>query len=204
MSRRTGMPKAVKVQILMEILMDNAQPYTLKEMEKLGSKRKIVLQSIKDILQELVDDGFVHLEKIGTSNYYWAFPSEANNKKRKKLESLQQSVVAKKQNVTQNDAEIASLAAGREMTEEYDALNTVYNENLAEMKEVEKAISIRRKNGPEVVKELNEYILEAKAGANRWTDNMYAIKSYLEKNHGISRRDAAEQLGMKENFDYVE
>ena len=71
-------------------------------------------------------------------------------------------------------------------------------------KEVEKAISIRRKNGPEVAKEVNELILEAKAGANRWTDNMYAIKSYLVKKHGISRRDAAEQLGMKENFDYVE
>ena len=84
--RRTGMPKAVKIQILMEILMDNAQPYTLKEMEKLGSKRKVVSQSIKDVLQELVDDGIVHLEKIGTSNYYWAFPSEANQKKRKKLE----------------------------------------------------------------------------------------------------------------------
>jgi hypothetical protein len=25
----------------------------------------------------LVDDDLVHCEKIGTSNYYWAFPSEA-------------------------------------------------------------------------------------------------------------------------------
>ena len=50
------MPKAVKIQILMGILMDNAQPYTLKEMEKLGSKQKVVSQSIKDVLQELVDE----------------------------------------------------------------------------------------------------------------------------------------------------
>lgn len=32
--------------------------------------------AIKDVLQSLVDDGMVHCEKIGTSNYYWAFPSE--------------------------------------------------------------------------------------------------------------------------------
>lgn len=35
--------------------------------------------AIKDVLQSLVDDGLVHAEKIGTSNYYWAFPSEGAN-----------------------------------------------------------------------------------------------------------------------------
>ncbi len=30
------------------------------------------------IAQSLVDDNLVHMEKIGISNYYWAFPSEAS------------------------------------------------------------------------------------------------------------------------------
>ena len=36
-----------------------------------------VAQSVKDVLQSLVDDNIVQTEKIGTSNYYWAFPSHA-------------------------------------------------------------------------------------------------------------------------------
>ena len=36
--------------------------------------------SVKDILQSLVDDDMVDTERIGTSNYFWAFPSKALNK----------------------------------------------------------------------------------------------------------------------------
>lgn len=34
--------------------------------------------SVKDILQSLVDDGMVDTDKIGTSVYFWAFPSKAS------------------------------------------------------------------------------------------------------------------------------
>ena len=33
--------------------------------------------SVKDVLQSLVDDGMVDTERIGTSNYFWAYPSKA-------------------------------------------------------------------------------------------------------------------------------
>ena len=35
--------------------------------------------SVKDVLQSLVDDGMVDSDRIGTSNYFWAFPSKAAN-----------------------------------------------------------------------------------------------------------------------------
>lgn len=35
--------------------------------------------SVKDVLQSLVDDGMVDSDRIGTSNYFWAFPSKASN-----------------------------------------------------------------------------------------------------------------------------
>jgi len=33
--------------------------------------------SVKEILQGLVDDAMVDTDKIGTSVYFWAFPSKA-------------------------------------------------------------------------------------------------------------------------------
>ena len=35
--------------------------------------------TVKDVLQSLVDDGMVDQEKVGTSNYFWAFPSKGIN-----------------------------------------------------------------------------------------------------------------------------
>lgn len=33
--------------------------------------------SVKDVLQSLVDDNLVDTDKIGTSIYFWAYPSKA-------------------------------------------------------------------------------------------------------------------------------
>lgn len=50
----------------------------MKELEKTLPKAKgIVSQSVKEVLQSLVDDRLVQGEKIGTSNYFWSFPSTA-------------------------------------------------------------------------------------------------------------------------------
>jgi len=43
-------------------------------LEKLGPKEKgVIAQSVKDVIQSLVDDNLVDSEKIGTSVYFWAF-----------------------------------------------------------------------------------------------------------------------------------
>ena len=33
--------------------------------------------SVKEVLQSLVDDCLVDSERIGTSNYFWSYPSKA-------------------------------------------------------------------------------------------------------------------------------
>ncbi|ELW64780.1 Meiotic nuclear division protein 1 like protein [Tupaia chinensis] len=50
--------------------------------------------SVKEVLQSLVDDGMVDCERIGTSNYYWAFPSKALHARKRKLELLESQVCA--------------------------------------------------------------------------------------------------------------
>lgn len=37
----------------------------------------LVSQTVKDVLQGLIDDNLVDQDKIGASNIYWAFPSKA-------------------------------------------------------------------------------------------------------------------------------
>lgn len=46
-----------------------------QELEKIAPKEKgITAQSVKEVIQALVDDHLVDSEKIGTSIYFWSFP----------------------------------------------------------------------------------------------------------------------------------
>lgn len=75
MSKRKGVPLDEKKSRLLQIFYEKREFFTLKELEKIAPKEKgIVVQSVKDVLQNLVDDGLVHSDKIGTSIYFWAFP----------------------------------------------------------------------------------------------------------------------------------
>ena len=47
----------------------------LKEIEKLGAKKGVVLQTIKDVNQSLIDDNLVETDRIGIGSFFWALPS---------------------------------------------------------------------------------------------------------------------------------
>lgn len=76
---------------MLEIFHETKDFFQLKDLEKIAPKEKgIVLQSVKDVLQSLVDDGLVDSDKIGTSIYYWSYPNKTRNMKQKMKEDLQQ------------------------------------------------------------------------------------------------------------------
>ena len=45
----------------------------------MGPRKGVISQSVKDVVQSLVDDDMVLREKIGTSIYFWSLPSQAGN-----------------------------------------------------------------------------------------------------------------------------
>lgn len=53
----------------------------------------------------------------------------------------------------------------------------------------------------EGVKKSGGVALEA---ANRWTDNVFAIKSWCSKKFNIQGKDIDKQFGIPEEFDYIE
>ncbi|CAG5095020.1 Similar to MND1: Meiotic nuclear division protein 1 homolog (Bos taurus) [Cotesia congregata] len=62
---------------MLQLFYEKREFFTLKELEKIAPKEKgIVVQSVKDIVQALVDDGIVQSDKIGSAIYFWAFPGE--------------------------------------------------------------------------------------------------------------------------------
>ncbi|XP_061048492.1 tripartite motif-containing protein 2 isoform X3 [Eubalaena glacialis] len=89
-SKKKGLSAEEKRARMMEIFFETKDVFQLKDMEKIAPKEKgITAMSVKEVLQSLVDDGMVDCERIGTSNYYWAFPSKALHARKRKLEVLE-------------------------------------------------------------------------------------------------------------------
>lgn len=56
---------------------------------------------------------------------------------------------------------------------------------------------------PDAYKALLAKVGGAKAGADRWTDNVFTAKSYLINKFGKEPREVDAMLGLKDDFDYV-
>lgn len=90
MSKKRGLSQEEKRKAMLEIFYEKKEFFQLKDLERIGPKEKgIVVQSVKDVLQSLVDDCMVDSDKIGTSVYYWSFPSKTANIRKQKLSFLQ-------------------------------------------------------------------------------------------------------------------
>ena len=160
MSKRRGMSKAEKRQRLQAIFFDEKSPFTLKELEKMGSKQGIVSQSIKEVLQELVDDNLVKLEKIGIANYYWSFPSQATATKKKIVKQLDTSISNKKQNIDNLEKEAKDVVASEINEARTDAANLIERTN----KELEAQKSLALQQLETQVDELSQLIKEKLLG----------------------------------------
>ena len=74
---------------MLELFHEKKEFMLLKEVEKFAYREKgIVTQSAKDVLQSLVDDDMINSDKIGSSVYFWSFPSSSLVTRKKRLNEL--------------------------------------------------------------------------------------------------------------------
>lgn len=57
---------------------------------------------------------------------------------------------------------------------------------------------------PEVLEKMVEETSIAHEAANRWTDNIFSIKSWCTKNFGVDEKAIDKNFGIPEDFDYLE
>ena len=180
--------------------------YLLKELEKIAPKQKgIISQSVKDVLQSLVDDNLVDTDKIGTSVYFWAFPSKALGIRKSRLSSLKDKLDAARAKKNELECKIGEASTGKE---DSDDRTTILEElsNL-EAKRGDLKTKIQKYEGcdPEVLEKINKEAVVAKEAVNRWTDNIYAVQSWVGKKFpGINVNDMNKQFEIPEDLDYVE
>ncbi|KAI6000554.1 meiotic nuclear division protein 1, partial [Pisolithus albus] len=197
--------KRVKLlEIFHESVSSIISSFQLKELEKLGPKLKgIVSQTVKEVLQSLVDDRLVQTDKIGSSNFFWSFPSErgnvirnrldaANNAKshfRGQLQDLNTSLEREKSARPESEKRMAGL-------EKLQALK----ENI---KALEKELNAYGVCHPAKVEAKKRAVVAAHEAAVRWTDNYTILLAYFTRQNGSGEQEIRNFLDIEENYEDI-
>uniref|UniRef100_A0A8C3G6Z2 Meiotic nuclear division protein 1 homolog n=1 Tax=Cyclopterus lumpus TaxID=8103 RepID=A0A8C3G6Z2_CYCLU len=189
---------------MMEIFFETKDVFQLKDIEKIAPKTKgITPMSVKDVLQSLVDDNMVDCERVGTSNYYWAFPSKALNARKHKLDELQSQVTLRVRLETTRFSKAADVSKQDTINERSSLLKEL--EALREERtQLQAELNKYRECDPEVIEDMRKSNVVAKEAVSRWTDNVFAIKSWTKKKFSFDDSRIDKAFGIPEDFDYMD
>jgi hypothetical protein len=164
----------------------------------------IVSQTVKDVLQSLVDDRLVTAEKIGSSNFFWSFPSTALQTRENTRRSLNDELSKLRESREKMEKQLQEASSARQDTpERTELLQTLAELELAKATASAK-LEMHRANDPKLLATKRQVAKEAKLGSNRWTDNIFTIQSYCSNNYCIPRSQFNEQFSIPDDFDYAE
>ncbi|XP_022341799.1 meiotic nuclear division protein 1 homolog [Crassostrea virginica] len=205
MSKKRGLSVEEKRSRMMDFFYEKKDFFQLKELERLCQKEKgITSMSVKEILTSLVDDGMVDTDKIGTSVYFWAFPSKASQNRKRKLDDLTNRINELDDKRCALVDNVKKAKIGKEDSEKRSQILQSLEEKKQEKASLLKEIERYRECDPEVLESVRKQTGEAKEAANRWTDNVFSIKSWIKNKFQFEESVIDKQFGIPDDFDYIE
>lgn len=167
---------------MLQIFYESQDFFLLKELEKLGPRKGVISQSVKDVVQSLVDDDLVSKEKIGTSVYFWSLPSCAGNQLRNVYRKLESDLQTSKNRLEELTEQSNELKKGREESEEREEALAKLKAIELKHKELKDEMVQYADNDPAAFEAMKHAIDDAHAAANRWTDNIFTLRQWCSNN----------------------
>ncbi|XP_066140524.1 meiotic nuclear division protein 1 homolog [Euwallacea fornicatus] len=201
---KKGVSLEEKKSRMLDLLYETGECYQLKELEKLAPKLKgVVANSVKDVIQRLLDDGLIESDKLGNSIFFWAFPGKVLKANKRKLEevNIQYENTSKKLKLMETTIQHASV------NEEESALSQTLTEITAleiDIATLKKKLDEMKENDPHKFDDMKEKTKGLREAVNRWTDNIFAVKTWCKKKFFMDDKTLDKQFGIPEDLDYVE
>ncbi|CAF0867558.1 unnamed protein product [Brachionus calyciflorus] len=204
MSKR-GLSADEKRKRMMDFFHEKQDFFQLKDIEKLCSQEKgITIQTVKDVLASLVDDGLVESEKIGTSIYYWSLPSRALNKRQESIKKIEQELKNEKEKSESYKQSLANFETSEDDEEKRDKLLDEYKDLVDKRQKLLKELEALKENDPETYQKALNTLTECKKSCNRWVENIFSLKSWLKNKFRIDESVINKQFEIPDDLDYVE
>ena len=159
--------------------------------------------AIEETIQDLTYDDKVRNEKVGVSNYFWAFPSEAPVGLKTQLESYETKINDIDQQIIRMEKRIEQAKENRQSDDREQKMQDIqileqrYNELSQELEKYADSDPAKLdliKNGIQVAQESHE----------RWTDTIFAIAKIVKERKGMSNSEFFKAFGLSGELDYIE
>lgn len=173
----------------------------------MGPKKGVITQSVKDVVQSLVDDDLVSKDKIGTSVYFWSLPSCAGNQLRNVHQKLDTDLQSSGKRHAELVEQCEALKKGREESDEREAALADLKAIELKHNELKNELAKYRDNDPAAFEAMKEAIEVAHTSANRWTDNIFTLKQWCSNNFPQAKEQLEnmyKEFGITDDFDYLE
>lgn len=192
---------------LLEIYHTSKDVFTLQQIEKAGAKVGVVMNTIKDINQELVNDGQIETDKIGSACFFWSFPSKSSQDKAAEATQLAQQVHLGRQEVVKLDKAIEAAGVGRQEHPDRTSKLETLKKLKAENAQLHGRLETLKENDPVEIAKQDKALQQSKEAANRWVDNIIECRTWLVRKRGMSSKEVAntlKQLGVPGELDYLQ
>lgn len=194
-----------KKSALLDYFHETREVFQLKELEKRASRSTgIAQQGIKDILQKLLDDGLVDTCKIGSSVFYWSYPSRTKNEKLGKLEAFQKQLNDLDGHIEICNQELKTRAMVDQNPETMEMEQKIVQLKVKHQRLLEELGNYDENDLPENWGKMRDDIKGLHDAANRWTDNVFSIKSWCKKKLNCEDSMLDKQFRIPGDFDYLE
>lgn len=180
MKKTKGVSFEEKRRRMLEIFKEDPSFFHLKDIERLGTKKGIIFQSIKDVLDSLLGDSLVETEKIGASNFYWALPSKIYQVKKANLDRNRETIENLEKEIEAVRAKIKEAKALRKQTDERANKLEELEELRKKINEAQKSLDAFWKNDPERVQTLIDDTKQLNNLNDTWKDNIYTIHQWIK------------------------
>lgn len=77
------------------------------------------------------------------------------------------------------------------------------NELESQLEQTQKQLHIYKESDPEVLAEIRNVSQIAWEAANRWTDNIFSIRSWVTSKFGLPSSEFDRNFGIPEDLDYI-
>ncbi|KXN90610.1 hypothetical protein AN958_03850 [Leucoagaricus sp. SymC.cos] len=162
-----------------------------------------VSQSVKEVLQSLVDDGLVQGDKIGSSNFFWSFPSQQGANIRARLSKAQDTA----KNAQNQLEEIQTLICAEQAFRTESVERTLALENYAKLREeltlFEKELDSYGDADPVKHEKNKRALILSKEAALRWTDNYSFLLSHFCRERGVDPEEIRRHFGVPEDYEDI-
>ena len=193
-----------KKDVLLNALLAEASIFNMQELESLAKKNKVIPQAVKEVVEALLAERTMCMEKIGTQNIYWAFASQRKSALLAEHQQLQLQV---------KDAEIKNSEAKRCMIQAQQAVKMTNAERDRFFQDIEefkiKAEKLKselaqlERNDPRKTKAKIDELKSSKKLCDIWTDNIFVLKKAFVTRFKCQETALDERFDIPEDLDYI-